>query len=448
MSTILTTSRPAARPSRRATEGHDLVRARRVRLLALVALCLVALRVVDDAFLQPTSGVEPTDNLAGGLVQLLVLVGAGSVIALTAGGARTFVALVVGLLGLVGGGELFLELGPTHGGVETDDVSGFLSIAGGLTLIGASCFFSWTATVRPGHRVWRLLRRSATRMVALVAAVVTVFPIGIAYFSTHSTGPGVTTRPDLGVPVEKVAFESGDGLRLTGWYAASRNGAAVIVVPGRSGLDHGRMLARHGYGVLLLNRRGEGDSQGDPDLFGWKTGHDIDGAVTFLRGRADVRRGSVGALGLSVGGEVLIQHAAQSPSLGAIVAEGSGSRSIKETLELSGGIRIAELSTAPLLTTGVAVLASQLPPPNLRDLARSVPPTPAFIIWGGRGQPAEIELSRRYADALGSSVARWEVPGAGHTRGLDTAPDEYERRVVAFFDGALLPAGADDGARR
>jgi hypothetical protein len=30
------------------------------------------------------------------------------------------------------------------------------------------------------------------------------------------------------------------------------------------------------------------------------------------------------------------------------------------------------------------------------------------------------------------------VPGAGHTGGIEARPAEYERRVVGFFDDALL----------
>ena len=45
----------------------------------------------------------------------------------------------------------------------------------------------------------------------------------------------------------------------------SRNGAAVIVAFGRKGTQpHARYLARHGYGVLIFDRRGEGLSDGDP----------------------------------------------------------------------------------------------------------------------------------------------------------------------------------------
>jgi hypothetical protein len=32
----------------------------------------------------------------------------------------------------------------------------------------------------------------------------------------------------------------------------------------------------------------------------------------------------------------------------------------------------------------------------------------------------------------------WKVPGSGHTGGLEAQPAEFERRVVAFLDAALL----------
>lgn len=53
-----------------------------------------------------------------------------------------------------------------------------------------------------------------------------------------------------------------DGARLAGWYVESRNGAAVIRSPAVQ--RHAAMLIRHGYGVLVFDRRGEGESEGDP----------------------------------------------------------------------------------------------------------------------------------------------------------------------------------------
>ena len=59
------------------------------------------------------------------------------------------------------------------------------------------------------------------------------------------------------------------------------------------------MLVRHGYGVLLLDRRGEGESEGDINLYGWNGEADVTAAVGFLRRRPDVEPGRIGGSGLS-----------------------------------------------------------------------------------------------------------------------------------------------------
>ena len=87
----------------------------------------------------------------------------------------------------------------------------------------------------------------------------------------------------------------------------SRNGATVIAFPGRSGPQkHARMLVRHGYGVLLFDRRGEGASDGDPNAFGWGGERDLLAAVGISCAAAptSIPAGSA-AIGLSVGGEML-----------------------------------------------------------------------------------------------------------------------------------------------
>ena len=424
---------------------HEGRAARVVRMLSLASLGAVGVRVVDDAFLQRAHGVQVDDHLLSGLVPLTCLAVAAWAVCHARGTLRGLVLLVTGLFGLVGGMELFVEAGPVAGGVQADDLSGFLSIAGGVVLVVASFHSIWTAPRRRRSAAAHAAGRGVASLGVWTAAVVLVFPVGLGYFATHASGPGLTSPPDIGVSVTKVGLESSDGLHLTAWYAASRNGAAVIVVPGRSGVDHARLLAEHGYGVLLLNRRGEADSQGDPNLFGWGGQGDIDGAVDFLAAQPDVVPGAVGALGLSVGGEVLLEHAATSRGLAAVVSEGAGSRSIRESMELSGGIRVAELTTAPLLTGSLVVWADRAPPPNLADALVGLAPTPALVVWGGEGQPAEIDLGRRYAEAAGLAASGWEVPGAGHTRGLDTAPGEYERVVVGFLDRHLLDAGPSRG---
>jgi len=418
---------------------HDPRRAREraIVLLAITAIGLVVIRALDDAFLHPAAGLGAGDHLLSGLVPVAVGAAAATVISRTRRGPRSFAALMAGFWGLVGSMELFIERGP-RGGLQVDDVSGILSLVAGVVLLCTFVYFASTSASRGRSRATRSLRRGATAVGLVVAAFLVVFPLGIGYLATHFAGEGITAAPDLGVPVERVEFSSTEGLQLTGWYAHTRNGAVVLIHPGRSGIDHARMLARHGYGVLLMNRRGEGDSEGDTNLFGWADTKDIAGAAAYVRSKSGIAPDAIGGLGLSVGGEVMLEHAARSNDLAAVVAEGIGSRSIKESLELSGAIRLAELTTAPLMTSGLVVFADQAVPPNLIDATRGLAPARAFIVWGENGQPAEKVLSPTYVDAADGAALAWEVPHARHTRGIDAAPKEYERRVIAFFDSTLL----------
>ena len=133
--------------------------------------------------------------------------------------------------------------------------------------IGSSTL--WRSRRQSGSRAWRYGRRLLLAVGVVLAAGVVLLPTSIAYVVTHAARAEVP-RTELGTAFEDVQFRTSDGLLLKGWYIPSKNGAAVIAFPGRSGPQkQARMLASHGYGVLLFDRRGEGESEGDPNAFGW-----------------------------------------------------------------------------------------------------------------------------------------------------------------------------------
>jgi fermentation-respiration switch protein FrsA (DUF1100 family) len=277
-----------------------------------------------------------------------------------------------------------------------------------------------------------------------VAAAFVLVPVAVAIVATHVARAPVP-RPQLGATPEGVRFAASDGLALAGWYVPSRNGAAVIVAPGRSPAvqARARMLVRHGYGVLLFDRRGEGRSEGNPNAYGWAGDRDLLGAVRFLDGRPDVEAGRLGGLGLSVGGETLLQAAAETPALRAVVSEGAGRRSLREHLHLPGlgGVR-RWITPWVVQTAALAVLSDTAPPPYLGALVARIPPRLVLLVRAVRGLEDE-SLNRVYRAAAGSRATLWELTRGGHTDGLEAAPQEYAARVLGFFDRALLgPTGA------
>src|SRR5262249_35577301 len=244
-------------------------------------------------------------------------------------------------------------------------------------------------------------------------------------------------KADLGVPYEDVEFRTSDGLLLRGWYIRSRNGAAVISFPGRAGTQkRAKLLARHGYGVLLFDRRGEGESEGDPNAFGWHGARDVHAAVAFLQRQPDVDPQGIGATGLPAGGEMLIEAATETDALRAIVSEGASGRSVRDDLVNDAAPWDGILADA-VVTAAVALSSDDAPPPTLQSLVPKIKGA-AFFVYGAKGQQMEKPANRAFYAKAHEPKQLWEVPGPGHIGGADAQPAEYERRVVAFFDHHLL----------
>jgi hypothetical protein len=400
--------------------------------LFVAATGVIALHVVDDNFLQPQPGTDAADHLLSGLVPLGVLLAAAAAYPRLPAGARAVCALSVGGFGLTAASEAIYYT--SQGRLGGDDLTGWLCVPAGLLLLGLAVLTLWRSRRQTPSRLLRYARRVAWLVVAVVVLNLVGYPIVSAYILTH-TMTATVPEPASGIGYEDVAFTTSDGLRLEGWYVPSENGAAVIVFPGRQGRqEHVRMLVRHGYGALVFDRRGEGASEGDPNLLGWGGDRDLKAAIAFLQGRPDVDPARIGGLGLSVGGELLLETAAETDGIRAVVSEGAGARSYRETNR-----RDVLLEVLPyyVLTGATRVFANEPVPPNLDDIVDEISPRSVFFVYGEEGQPQEIELNPIFFASAGRPKEIWGVPGAAHIKGLDAQPEEYERRVIGFFDRAL-----------
>jgi hypothetical protein len=407
-----------------------------------LAVALVGLHIADDNFFQPEAGTSAADHLVSGLVPLALLALAAWAFPRLRGAGQGALALFIAPLGIATGIEAMHyanQVGPSG-----DDFTGFLTIPAGLLLIGLGGVTLWRTRRTEGNRPWRYSRRGLLGAGGLVVASLVVFPIGLAYVSVH-TARAVVPENKLGAAYEDVSFETSDGLTLKGWYVPSKNGAAVISFPGRKGPQKpARMLARHGYGVLVFDRRGEGESEGEPNAFGWGGQRDIKAAIRFLQQRPDVDPNRIGGIGLSVGGEMMLEAASETDDLKAVVSEGAGARAFSDEMDEldrgSPGTAERLLNAAPMAVKvgAMAVFTNQSPPPNLRDVVGRIAPRPVMLIAAPNSKNGE-KLNRGYYAAAREPKTLWEIPESKHTGGIDARPGEYEQRVVGFFDQALLP---------
>ena len=397
------------------------------------AVGLIALHVADDSFLQPQPGTSPGDHLLSGLVPIALLALAVAAYPRLRAGLRGTIALALGPLGVVAGAEALHYM--RYPGLSGDDYTGLAALAAGVALIALGAVTLWRSRRRDDARPRRYIRRVLLAGAAFLTFVWVVGPIMLSYGVTHIGRAGPVK--ELGVPHEQVTLTTSDGLKLAGLYIPSENGAAVIAFPGRNGpQDHARMLARHGYGVLLMDRRGEGASEGDPEGFGWSFDKDIQAGIAYLKTRRDVEPGRIGGFGLSVGGEMMLQTAAQTKDLAAVVSEGAGSRVISEELDdLEGAEKWLMLPHFVTKVSALTVMSDHSPPPNLVKLIPRIAPRPVFLINAAHG---EVDRKQpEYYRAAKAPKQTWLVPEGGHTAGLRSRPRQYEAKVVGFFDRAL-----------
>ena len=408
--------------------------ARTERGIVTLALGAIGLHIADDNYFQPEPGTSPLEHLASGLVPIGLLAAVAVLYPRVRAGVRGWLALTFGALGITFGvpSAYWLSQGEASGDHYT---TGPLAILAGIVLMITGLAVLWRSRRSYGSRTRTYLRRALTLAVSAALAFATfwlvVFPVGFAYTYTH-TGRGVV-QPDLRVPYERVTVTTSDSVELTGSYVPSKNRAAVILFPGATRSAEARMLIRHGYGVLLLNPRGQGTSEGD--TVRWAGDRDLVAGAEYLKTRPDVDDDRIGGFGFSVGGEILIVAAAQSTDFKAIVSEGAGYPIGEADLTGIGHLLRPSLEVMGLAT---AVFSNQTAPPPIADRIGEIAPRAVFLIHAAPGMGGEVERQPKYYAAAGQPKQLWKVPGADHTGGLKAQPAEYERRVVDFYDRALL----------
>ncbi len=296
---------------------------------------------------------------------------------------------------------------------------------------------------RRGCRYW--LRLGCFGIVAFaILAYVGYFPMAIYQFTSPYTGLVCCATPgDHGLAFENVALTD-DEISLAGWYIPSQNGAAVILLHGYDAsreqtLSQAVMLAEAGYGVLLYDMRGHGESSAVLRSMGWADVADVETAVSWLSRQPDVDPTRIGIFGFSVGGQVALRAAAELDSLQAVVADGPALVNGDDTPEIRGFNEHRVDFAGRVVYWGVALRTGLESPPSIVDEIGRIAPRPLLLIATGAENGMEYRITHNFYEHAADPRAIWHIPETGHGGGPKARPEEYSARLVSFFDAALLP---------
>ena len=390
------------------------------------AVALALLHAFDDAFLLPGGGVPLTQHAPAFGIALAATGLAVWRFRSLRPGVQSALAFSFGALAMINGGR-HAHHALTEG-LSANDVTGVLALVAGIVLVGLA---AWIPFRHRGEGSW------PARLIVpplLVLSIVFLFgPVGMAIVDIHSLHRPVGSPPSAAY--KTVHFTASDGVRLEGWYRPSRNGASVLMISGgggnrRSTLRHATMLERHGYGVLVYDPRGSGNSEGTVNSYGWGWDKDVDAAMDFLAAHG---AGRIGALGLSTGADMAIDAAGRRSDVAAVVADGSAAIGYEDIEEYTP----KTLDRAPMwvLFKAIEVIQGRSGPEVSLAERIAHTRTPNLLISANK---AEKQWGELYDRRGGSRSTLWYLPHAGHTAALRQYPAAYERRVTAFLDAHLL----------
>jgi pimeloyl-ACP methyl ester carboxylesterase len=267
-------------------------------------------------------------------------------------------------------------------------------------------------------------------------------------------------RPaDVGLTVEDIWIRGPRG-RLAAWYLPARNGCTLICCHGIND-NRGQWVAQvarlhgeRGYGALMFDFAGHGQSEGRQVTYGPHEREDVAAVLAYLRGRGDVDMRGVGIMGYSLGAITSVLAAAEQPDLHTVVIE-SGFADVEHDIETLFH-RFTGLPAFPFarlivfwgqLLSGVRL--SQIRPARVIG---HIAPRPVFIISDLKDALADepYDGEQLYAHA-GEPKRLWQVPDVEHVQAFNVFPEEWIACVGAFLDEYLAPnvrnappAGAGD----
>jgi dipeptidyl aminopeptidase/acylaminoacyl peptidase len=251
------------------------------------------------------------------------------------------------------------------------------------------------------------------------------------------------TPADVGLPYyANVTFQTQDGVQLSGWYVApgssavphtNSTGRVIVLAHGYASnrealLTEAGLLGGRGFGVLLFDFRGHGESQAARVTFGDRERQDLRAAVDFAAAQPGVTY--IGSLGFSMGAATLAVEAADDPRLRAVALE-APFPTLEEEFRYRSRL-FGPLSQWPaLFELRRAGLKMDVVQP-IRSLC-AISPRPILLIYGTLDDLVPPGTAQAMGAAACPPAELWQVPGVGHGNYAQAVPEAYTARLLRLF---------------
>ncbi len=270
--------------------------------------------------------------------------------------------------------------------------------------------------------------------------------------------PLTRTPAEAGLEYEDAAFQSTDGIGLKGWFLPSGKegkSPAVVFVHGwmwnRMGniahqtpvedadvdfLPAAKALHDAGFNVLLfeVRRHGESEPGKGPISYGPVEARDYIGAVRYLRSRPDVDGERIGAIGCSMGGNIVMYGTPECQPIKAILAIQPTKLAVFNANFMK--TEVGPMGPAMTKPMDLVYMAMRVPRPGKHDPgvpARKLGATAVQYVQGTGDPWGTMEIVEEFARVTPGNVGPViKYESAGRYEGYGYV-SEHADDVAAFF---------------
>lgn len=257
------------------------------------------------------------------------------------------------------------------------------------------------------------------------------------------------TPQTYGMQYDEIVFPARvDGVRIAGWYIPADDLQAVeetpviVMVHGRNSsrticynqhfLDLASVLHHKGYNLLMMDLRGHGRSAISPTSYGIYERRDVLGAVDYLLAHGH-QPGKIGLLGTSLGAAAVVGAAVEEPAIGAVVTDSLYADTyplLQNYLVKKGNLPEFLIQPMIWLYRGLNGYDPNASHP-INEISR-IAPRALLMIHCLADNEVPVEHFYRLKQAA-PTAQTWLVQGCQHADIYEFVPQEYGRRLIAFY---------------